>query len=442
MPALTPEIAVNRFGLGARQGELTLAARNPAAWLEGQLGPLTFGDAPGSSRAALELLSVRAEGRKAGVPASMAREEVQAIVAMGEALAVDTLSQAITTNRPLAVRLFDFFSNHFSVSTGPTPMRGLAATLEREAVGPHLGGRFVDMLLAVERHPAMLTYLNNAQSTGPGSRLGRRGARGLNENLAREILELHTLGVDGGYAQTDVRELAMAITGWSIGMPRRGEEPGFLFRAATHEPGERRVLGRRYASEGVAQGERILRDLARHPSTQQHLCVKLARHMVADNPPPALVTAMTERWRETDGSIPEVVRTLLRHPASLGSGLQKLKTPREFVVSVMRASRLAPPRGNLLLGVLTNLGQRPLGAGSPAGFKDVATAWDGAEALMTRIDWVEQLGERIRRVEPLAIARESLGAWLSPRSVSAIQGADSRRQALSLLFMSPEFLRR
>jgi uncharacterized protein (DUF1800 family) len=239
----------------------------------------------------------------------MAREEVQAIVAMGEALAVDTLSQAITTNRPLAVRLFDFFSNHFSVSTGPTPMRGLAATLEREAIGPHLGGRFVDMLLAVERHPAMLTYLNNAQSTGPGSRLGRRGARGLNENLAREILELHTLGVDGGYAQTDVRELAMAITGWSIGMPRRGEEPGFLFRVATHEPGERRVLGRRYASEGVAQGERILRDLTRHPSTQQHLCVKLARHMVADNPPPALVTAMTERWRETDGSIPEVVRT-------------------------------------------------------------------------------------------------------------------------------------
>ncbi len=442
MPVLSPEIAVNRFGLGARPGELAAAARNPQAWLEGQLGPITFDEAAGSSRAVLELLGKRVEGKRAGIPPAMAQDEVKAIVEMGEAMAVDTISRAITSNRPFAVRLLDFFSNHFSVSTGPTPMRGLAATLEREAVAPNLGGRFADMLLAVERHPAMLTYLSNAQSVGPGSRMGRRQARGLNENLAREILELHTLGVDGGYAQADVRELAMAITGWSIGLPRRNEEPAFLFREATHEPGARVVLGRRYEHAGVAQGESILRDLARHPATAEHLCFNLARHFVADAPAPALVAAMATRWRETDGRIPEVMRALLRHPEALSPLRRKLKTPREFVLSVMRASRLAPPRGKTLLGVLTELGQQALGAGSPAGFKDVASAWDGAEALMTRIDWVEQLGERIRRGEPPAIARESLGAWLGPRTEAAIQGADSRRQALSLLFMSPEFLKR
>jgi uncharacterized protein (DUF1800 family) len=442
MTRLTPEIAVNRFGLGARPGELALAARDPQAWLEGQLGPLVFDEAAGSSGAVLALLGKRVEDKRAGIPAPMAQDEVKAIVAMGQAMAADTLSRAIGSNRPLAARLLDFFSNHFSVSTGPTPMRGLAATLEREAVGPNLGGRFVEMLLAVERHPAMLTYLNNAQSVGPGSRMGRRQSRGLNENLAREMLELHTLGVDGGYAQADVRELAMAITGWSVGLPRRNEEPAFLFREATHEPGARVVLGRRYEHAGVAQGERILRDLARHPATVRHLCTKLARHMVADDPPPALVAAMTARWTASDGNISEVVRALIAHPEALAPAQRKLKTPREFVISVMRAARLAPPRGIALLGVLTELGQPALGAGSPAGFKDVAGAWDGAEALMTRIDWVEQLGERIRRGEPLAIARESLGGWLSPRTVTAIQGADSRRQALSLLFMSPAFLRR
>ena len=442
MRGLSPEVAVNRFGLGARPGDLSLARRDPQSWLEDQLGSLEFDQAAGTSRAVLELLGRRGEDKRAGINAAMAQDEVKAIVDMGEAMAVDTLSRAITSSRPLAVRLLDLFSNHFSVSTGPTPMRGLAATLEREAIAPHLGGRFADMLLAVEQHPAMLTYLNNAQSVGPGSRLGRRQARGLNENLAREILELHTLGVDGGYTQADVREFAMAITGWSVGLPRRSEEPAFLFREATHEPGARVVLGRRYEHAGVAQGETILRDLAGHPATARHLCFKLARHFVADVPPPALLAALTERWRATDGDIPEVVRTLLRHPEAASPVQQKLKTPREFVVSVMRAARIPPLRGRALLGVLSDLGQPALGAGSPAGFKDVAAAWDGAEALMTRIDWVEQLGERIRQGEPLVIARESLGAWLGPRTVAAIQGADSRRQALSLLFMSPEFLRR
>lgn len=435
---LTPEIAVNRFGLGARPGELALAARNPQAWLEAQLGALEFDGAAGSSTAVLERLGRRLSDGDARTPVDP--DDVKAIVAMGEAMAADTLSRAISGTRPLAHRLLDVFSNHFSVSVGPTPMRGLAAALEREAIAPHLGGRFSDMLLAVEKHPAMLTYLNNAQSVGPGSRLGRRQTRGLNENLAREILELHTLGVDGGYTQADVRELALGITGWSLRIAPGGAGPGFLFREATHEPGMRQVLGKRYGQSGLAKGEQILHDLARHPSTGKHLCLKLARHFIADEPPAGLLDALEARWRETEGDIPAVVRALLRHPEALAPTQRKLKTPREFVVSVMRAAGLEYSAE--LPGVLTDLGQQPLGAGSPAGFKDVASAWDGAEALMTRIDWVEQLGARIPKGDPLAIARSALGGWLSKRTIAAIQRADSRRQALSLLFMSPEFLRR
>ena len=204
----------------------------------------------------------------------------------------------------------------------------------------------------------------------------------------------------------------------------------------------RQVLGKRYGQSGLGKGEQILRDLARHPSTGKHLCLKLARHFIADEPPVGLLAALEARWHETEGDIPAVVRTLLHHPEALAPAQRKLKTPREFVVSVMRASGLHASDVPGLLRVLSDLGQPALGAGSPAGFKDVGSAWDGAEALMTRIDWVEQLGAHIPKGDPLAIARSALGGWLSKRTITAIQRADSRRQALSLLFMSPEFLRR
>ena len=442
MNSLSPEIVVNRFGLGARPGELALAARDPRAWLERQLGPMSFDAGAGSSQAVLGLLRKRQTGRRAGVPDAIAQDELHAISAMGEAMASDTLAQAIRTDRPVAMRLLDFFSNHFSVSVGPTPMRGLAASMAREAIAPPLGGRFVDMVLAVERHPAMLTYLNNRQSVGPGSMLGLRRSSGLNENLAREILELHTLGVDAGYTQADVRELALAITGWSIRTTAAGSGPGFVFRASAHEPGTRVVLGRRYPQPGMAKGERILRDLAAHPATARRLCLKLAQHFVTDEPSESLVQALSARWVDTDGDIPAVMRALITHPEALATRQRKWKTPREFVVSVMRAADTRPPPGNALLHELRILGQPPLAAGSPAGYKDLASAWDGADALVSRIDWVEQRSVQIGHGDPLAIAQSALGGWLSARTAAAIRGADSRRQGLSLLFMSPEFLRR
>ena len=447
MNRATGEIAANRFGMGARHGEISAARADPQGWLERQIGPLSFDGSTGSSTEVLQLLEAHQAATKqgrsaAGAPkAAGSPETVKPIAAMGIALAGDTLEAAIASPRPFASRLLDFYSNHFSVSMGPVAMRGLAATLEREAIAPHIAGRFEDMLLAVEQHPAMLTYLNNSQSVGPESRQGRRQARGLNENLAREILELHTLGVDGGYNQTDVRELAMGITGWSVGAPQENQERGFRFRPDTHQPGTRRMLGSDYPQSGETQGRQMLQALARHPATARHLCLKLARHVVADEPPPALVQALVGQWQATDGNLGEVARALVRHPMSWEPAQHKLKTPREFLVSVMRALQL-PARGGAQLRALTDLGQSPLRAGSPAGFKDVASAWDGAEALMTRIDWLEKVVGRLRRKEPLDIARQALGSGLSARTLKALQGAASRQQGFSLLFMSPEFQRR
>jgi uncharacterized protein (DUF1800 family) len=377
---------------------------------------------------------------------AIARRELQAarkrVAAIGNRLARDTLLTAITSERPFASRLLDVFSNHFSVSMKDLPMRGLAPALEREAIAPHLAGRFEDMLLAVTRHPAMLVYLDNRFSVAPESAIGTRRTRGLNENLAREILELHTLGVDGGYDQSDVRELAMAITGWSVEPEAHGADGNFLFRQKAHAGGARQLLGRRYPPGGEAQGEAMLRELARHPSTARHVSWKLARHLVADEPPAALVDAMAARWLATGGDLTQVFRTLLRHPAAWDPAARKLKTPREFLVSTLRALGTPPRRPAELTAGLVALGQPPFAAGSPAGYPDIAAAWDGAEALLNRIDWVESLAEEQRGVEPLSIAESALGAQLSPRTRAALRGAASRAQALALLFMSPEFQRR
>ena len=217
---------------------------------------------------------------------------------------------AADTDAPFVERLTQFWSNHFAVSIDKGNARLYAGSMEREAIRPHVLGRFQDMLLAVESHPAMLRYLDNAASIGDDSRAAMRAQklgrekRGLNENLAREILELHTLGVDGGYRQDDVIELARAITGWSTPGPRDEDaaQP-FVFRANAHEPGARRVLGRQYAEGGQEQGRAVLADLARHPATAHHLSFKLARHFVADQPPPALVERMAQAYLREDGDL-------------------------------------------------------------------------------------------------------------------------------------------
>ena len=454
-------IAANRFGLGARPGDLA-AIKAPRDWLRDQLG--TRADAaPELAKLAdtgttmREVVALR-EQRKAMREAGEAPGKQYAKTVRGH-YATQVLARyrhAATTEQPFRERLVHFFSNHFAVSADKQPLPALAGLFENEAIRPHVTGSFADMLVAVARHPAMITYLDNQRSIGPGSRAGKNAARrapernlGLNENLAREILELHTLGVDGGYTQTDVTNFAKVITGWSIGAERdrRRDKTAvtgeFYFRPQTHEPGSQNVLGKVYQDLGVEQGVAVLNDLAIHPSTARHVATKLARHFVADEPPADLVDALFATWLDTGGDLGAVATTLVDHDASWQRPKQKYKSPHEFVVSAFRAFNYVPDRAPMLFAMLEQLGQPPYRPGSPAGWPDTAADWGSADALYKRIEWAGAVADQAGgAAKPLPLARAVLGNSLSAATVKALAGAESSEQGLALLLASPDFLKR
>ena len=437
-------IAVNRFGLGAKGAELSDAKYDPQRWLLQQLVSPVFNETLANTELAFKTIAEmkaikrrkgEVKGRKIGP---------DFITPYRHRLSIDSLSLSIKTNAPFAMRLLDFFSNHFSVSASNQTLIILSPTLEREAIAPNLFGRFEDMLIAVEQHPGMLVYLNNEKSVGPNSPVGKR-KRGLNENLAREIFELHTLGVNGNYTLKDISHLSMAISGWSVTRDNESERAGFKFRFRSHEPGERNVLGRSYAEGGVAQGESILRDLARHRKTANFVSYKLAQHLIADEPPKELIYAMTDTWIKTDGNIKAVVTTLVKHSQSWNNHPQKFKTPREFVVSACRginsSQSLNKDLLNFALRGISLMGQKPFNARSPAGYSQLNSAWTGSDALMKRIDWVNGLSKKSRHTHQ-AIAERIFDSKLSPLTVKLLAGAESRAQGLAMFLLSPEFQRR
>jgi uncharacterized protein (DUF1800 family) len=321
-------------------------------------------------------------------------------------------------------------------------MVGLSGTLEREAIAPNLLGSFEDLLLAVEQHPAMLIYLNNEKSFGPNSRIAKKRKIGLNENLAREIMELHTLGVDGGYSQGDVIELAKGITGWSVKNPIKERSAGFIFRPYAHEPGSRNLLGKEYGQKGIAQGQQMLRDLAMHPATAKYVCFKLAHHFVAENPPASLLNKMEMTWMKTGGNLKQVMVSLFSADEAWSASVQKFKTPREFIISTNRAIALKNIKPKALYNSLVSLGQQPFNAGSPAGFSDDESDWLGASALMARIDWSTMVSGYLKRSNAEKLMTVALGDSVSQHTYQSVMRAESRQQAMTLLLMSPEFQRR
>ena len=438
-------IAVNRFGLGARPGELAEAAGDPRGWIERQLAadppPRTI-EASGAQRMALFQESRRRGGDQAveGLLRQNFRE-----------LYLDDMGRRaraqIDSRLPVRERLVAFWSNHFTVSVQRPICLGLAGPFEQEAIRPHVTGRFRDMLIAVARHPAMLTYLDNAQSVGPGSRVGARIGRGLNENLAREILELHTLGVNGGYTQTDVREFAKILTGWSLGRAGDpatgdGQAGGFLYRPVIHEPGDKTLLGVRYAEAGEREGIAALTALARHPATAMHVAGKLARHFVADQPSGPVVERLARVFRDSDGDLLALTRAVVAMPETWAQPTPKVKTPAEFVVSALRATGFAgEPR--TLVNAQAVLGQAPLAAPSPAGWPDVAGQWIGPESVLRRAEWSMALAQRVgQRADPETVLAATIGPVARDQTRQAIARAASLAEALALLFASPEFQRR
>jgi uncharacterized protein (DUF1800 family) len=471
-------IAANRFGLGARPGELAIVGSDPRGWLRAQLAAPPPGLASSELRSAGQILAdalqLRREIQAARKADAFVNTAPQADAAKSEAGAVNDVLQklpqflrpiyvsevsarfqlAVATDRPFLERLTQFWSNHFAVSVDKQFLAGLAGSFEREAIRPHVLGNFSDLLLAVETHPAMLLYLDNHLSVGPHSsaaqRLERRqGQRkiGINENLAREILELHTLGVGGGYTQTDVTTLAEVITGWSIGGDggrfAQGEPGRFVFRAQLHEPGAKVVLGRRYADEGFAQGAAVLRDLAHERATAHFIATKLTRHFVADDPPRAVVARLADAFSHSGGDLPTVYRALIDAREAWAEPLAKYKTPTDYIVSSFRGLSLPVEAGRAPIAPFELLGQRTWQPGSPAGWPDRSADWDGASALLKRIEWADAVGGRLgSRRDAAALAPQLLGANLSVATRQAVARAASGAQAVTLLLAAPEFMRR
>jgi uncharacterized protein (DUF1800 family) len=361
---------------------------------------------------------------------------------------------AALTSRPFAERLVHFWANHFAVSADKGAIYGLAGTLENEAIRPRVNGRFIDLLTAVDQHPAMIAFLDNQYSVGADSDAARYAARrnvkrefGINENLAREILELHTLGVNGGYTQTDVMAFAQIITGWSIGGGKGrlagGETGCFYFRENLHEPGAKIFLGKTYAQVGQAQGEAVLADLARHRSTARFIATKLARHFIADDPPQAAVERIARAFLKSDGDLPHVYAALIDSHEAWNADARKFKTPEDLVFSTLRAFNASPREPEEVIRSFELLGQRQYTPGSPAGWADTAKSWDGSDALMHRILWTSRVAEHYDRgIDPLDIAASSLGGYARAETLTAMRRAASGAQAVTLLLMSPEFQRR
>jgi len=523
-------IAANRFGLGARPRDASTIGADPRDWLGQQLDAVraaaneNVADPPESAQVLQELRELRAArqvatqfranggappaGRRGAKPASedapampsapasasdppkpLPGIDDEAIREFGQFARGHYLSyvnerhrHAIETDRPFVERLVHFWSNHFAVSADKLLVGPIAGLYEKEAIRPRLTGNFYDLLLAAERHPAMNLYLDNTTSMGTGStaaRLARSRGRelGLNENLAREILELHTLGVDGGYDQHDVTEFAKVITGWSIGgaigpgagglgrpanagaangpanqngpggNPRAaafaGGDPGeFYFRPLMHEPGEKTVLGKRFKERGVEEGEEVLAMLAKHPATARHLATKLARHFVADDPPAALVDRLTDVYMKNDGELVPVYRALIAADESWRQPLAKYKTPQDFVISTFRALDYVPDNLQQITGILNELGQRPFTPGSPAGWPDVAANWDGSDALLKRIEWGAAVGKRTgNRLDAVDLTAAVLGP-VNEATLAAIRSGNTGGEGLALLIAAPEFQRR
>jgi uncharacterized protein (DUF1800 family) len=465
-PSLDAALALHRFGFGPRGDTIAKLAADPRGALLAELdrpGAALINDANllDTGEAARAVFDFRQE-RKAVRFAQRADQEMAtnantAAAASGQppkaptpgpglpqqiflAEAKARYDRALDAETGFVERLVWFWSNHFCVSADK--VRPFAGAFEREAIRPHMLGHFSDMLLAVESHPAMLAYLDNQRSIGPDSIAGQNQHRGLNENLAREIMELHTLGVRTGYTQADVTSFAKVITGWTIFPPRDRETGGeFSFNARMHQPGPQTVAGHTYSATGFDQGAAVLLALARNPATAQHIATKFARHFIADDPPPHLVEALRATFVKTDGNLRDLARTLLLSPEAWIAPRTKLKRPGEWLMAAARATGVRSPDVRPLINAGNMLGEPLWRPPAPKGFDDVNAAW--MDGLAQRLDLANAIARRVTpTTDPKQLVDVAIGPLASAETRQAVARAESRPEAIAMLLMSPEFLRR
>ncbi len=468
-PKAEATLALHRFGLGPRAGSVKVIAGDPRGALIAELDRagagqvanadlLTSGAAARATFAFRQAMQAqrkaeRAEREAGAKPAPDKPAPDRPAVRRNAGLPVPQqiflaeagarFSAALDAEIGFAERLAWFWSNHFCVSADKGGVRPLAGAFEREAIRAHMLGRFGDMLLAVESHPAMLIYLDNARSIGPNSQAGRNRGKGLNENLAREILELHTLGVRTVYGQDDVTAFANVITGWTIVPPRQDSDRGgeFAFNARMHQPGAQTVIGKTFAEGGAEQGRAVLDMLARHPATAKHIATKLARHFVASDPPLALVDKLTKRFLETEGDLKQVTKALVAAPEAWSASREKLKRPGEWIAASLRAIGSKPADIGPLMQAHNMLGEPLWRPPAPNGFSDDDAAW--LDGLPQRLDVANLFARRFGGgLDPKALFEETVAPIASVDTRQTLMRAESRPQALALLFMSPEFQRR
>ena len=441
--------ALNRFGQGARAGERR-GLSDPRGWvleqLEGTVPVLPRGASADASAALRELRAAQSSSDRSA--AARARRNVVAIAAAE----MDTvLTARLTTDAPVVERLVSFWSNHLCISAAANiRVAALAGDYEREAIRPHVLGRFEDMVIASASHPAMLLYLDNAQSIGPESRAARSQQRrragvrrGLNENYARELLELHTLGVDGGYTQQDVQELARILTGWTVsGRPGSGRRDEgtirHVFEPLLHEPGPKVVLGVRYDEAGADEGRRVIRALCRHPSTAQFIARKLVTHFVSDTPPASAIEAVADAFRKTEGDLRETMRALVGRPEAWSAEHRKFRTPQDWLVAALRA--LEVDRAGALAGVLRQLRHPLWSPPAPNGFGDTMQAWADPDSLLNRAELARTLA---RRVAPRFEAQSLLDVLdtdaADPLRTMLVDGAVPADERVALAIAAPAF---
>ena len=482
-------IATNRFGLGGPIDQAISA--DPRRWLQGQLDrfvprPPIIAEQASSDDVADEVAAYfrmvqereraqkqRPDAQGAADPnevsdgkaakasdadRSATREfnRVQRRSRYAEALNA-RVATAVASPTPFIDRLVHFWANHFSVSARNVRTYGLVGAFEFEAIRPNVLGRFADMLIAAERHPAMLVYLDQTGSVGPNSSVGERHTRrgrspGLNENLAREILELHTLGVGGGYEQADVGELALAMTGWLVRgynkpaidrLMTTGDE-SVVFVDAIHEPGSRTVLGKSYPQQGAEQTEAMLADFAVHPSTARHIAIKLARHFAGDDPPESLTHRLEREFLESGGNLANVYKILIDSAECWTPSTVKFKSPWEWFVSSLRFIYPSAEQHDLdYAQLLDELGQPIWRAPSPAGYDDIAARWAGSDAILRRVEVASKMVGAMRTsLDTNAILAGNYGDNLASTVRNVVTTADSKGEALTLLLVTPESMRR
>jgi uncharacterized protein (DUF1800 family) len=455
--SLEAAIAVQRFGLGARPGEIERASRDPKAWLMAQIGAPADQPQPVDGEAlksggelVADLIQYQRERQMEKRSGEGVTDPVKQFFKDRVGLYMKEMqarfAQGFTSERPFAERLVWFWSNHFVVSAQNPRATTLVGAYEREAIRPHINGTFEEMLLAVVAHPAMLLYLDNAQSVGPDSMGGNFTGKGLNENLGRELMELYTLGVDAGYTQTDVIAMAKLLTGWTIDR-RGGGQNGFAYVPAIHEPGNIVLRGKTYPA-GFDGSVAAIRDLAHDPATAKHIARKFATHFISDTPTPETCARLEATFNRTGGNLRALAQTAIEDPAAWTPVQTKVRSPVEYVTAAFRMVNW-PQGGDEqkqiqgAMGAVKLMGEFPLAAPSPKGWSETSDAWSGPDALLNRIEWARAFGDRIPQgYDAAQVGEATLGPLLRPATKTAISRAATPGEAVALLISSPEFQRR